>query len=113
MIDLKQEFIDQFLNSENPFRESVTYTPSGGTAKVISGIVKRGGLGKTSGPAKLLSGWDYELLISQDATSGIATITKGMDKVLIASPEVGGTNSFIVAGIIAKTPLCWHLGLKA
>jgi hypothetical protein len=110
---LKSDFISNFLNAQNPFCETIIYTISGGTAKNIYAIVKRGGLGKGSGPVKLPSGWDYEILISHDSTSGIEEVTKGLDKVFITSPEVGEVNSFLVAGIIAKTPMCWKLGLKA
>ncbi len=110
---LKNDFISTFLNAQNPFCETVVYTVSGGASKTIYAIVKRGGLKKGSGPVKLPSGWDYEVLISHDSTSGIAEVTKGEDKIFIASPEVGENNSFVVAGIIAKTPMCWKLGLKA
>ncbi len=112
-IDLQAEFIDQFLNADNPFRESVVYTASGAASKTIYGIVNRSGIKKTSGADKTPSTWDYELLISHDATDGIATVTKGMDVVAISSPEVGGTNIFVVAGIISRTGMCWHLGLRS
>lgn len=112
--ELEQQFIDAFLSSENPFRESVVYTVSGGTAKTIYAVVKRGGTVRTSGRADTTpAGYDCELLISPDSTSGIATVKIGEDTVAITAPEFAETNVYNVSGIIAKTAMAWHLGLKA
>jgi len=114
-LSLSDEFINVFLDESNPFRESVTYTPSGSTAKSIYGIVNRGGGSKTSqgrGSDKMGAIYDYELIISCDATSGVQYVVPMKDKVSITAPEFGETNVFTVAGVIKKTPMGWVLGLR-
>lgn len=112
MIDMQAEFINRQLNSSNPFMESVSYTAYGESAVSIYGIVKRNGVKSMKSTSdKMNSAYDYELIISNDADSGIETVTPRKDKVVINSPEYGEDNTFLVAGIIAHTPMCWHLGL--
>lgn len=113
MLNLSDEFSRYFLDASNPFRESVTYTKTGGAAVSIYGIVRRGGMEKVSGKDKTPVTYDYELIIACDTTSGIDTVTTGMDKVVFTLSETGTSNTFIVAGIVAKTGMCWHLGLRA
>ena len=112
---LETDFISVFLDESNPFRESVTYTPSGGTAKAIYGMVNRGGTSKTTqgrSVEKMGALYDYELVISCNATSGIANVIPGKDRVVISAPEFAESNTFMVAGVIAKTAMCWKLGLR-
>lgn len=114
MISLSNEFIGAFLSDDNPFRESITYTPTGGTAKTIYALVKRGGAMNNNNAAdKTNSIYDYEIVIANDATSGIATITTGKDKISMAAPELNETaHTFMVVGIIGKTGMAWKLGLR-
>jgi len=111
---LQDAFINAFLSPTYPFRESVAYTPSGGTAKVIYGVVRRGGLTKGKGKEGMAPAYDYELLVSNDSTSGIATVTAGEDTVLMSAYEFGAaeTNTFTVAGIMGHSQMGWHLGLR-
>ena len=114
-LSLETEFINVFLDESNPFRESVTYTPSGGAVKAIYGIVNRGGNAKSTtgrGMDKLNAIYDYTLLISCNATDGIQYVVPNKDRVLILAPEFGENNTFLVAGVIAKTAMCWYLGLR-
>jgi len=114
-LSLETEFINVFLDESNPFRESVTYTPTGAAAKVIYGIVNRGGNAKSStgrGTDRLNAIYDYTMLISCTATDGVQYVTPNKDKVLITAPEFGESNTFLVAGVIAKTAMAWHLGLR-
>jgi hypothetical protein len=113
-ISLSEEFIDVFLDADNPFRESISYIKTGSAAKTIYGIVRRGGMQKISNTGradKTPIAYDYQAIISVDSTDGIDRITPGKDKIVVSSPEFSGTNTFIVAGIIARTGMCWHLGL--
>ncbi len=112
-INLSDIFNRYFLAAVNPFRETVTYTKTGGTAKSIYGMVRRGGMQKVSGSDKTPSMYDYELIIAIDATNGIDQVTTGKDKVAFTLSETGTSNTFIIAGIIEKTGMCWHLGLRA
>jgi len=112
--DIEQEFIDAQLGSDSPFRESISYTVSGGSPKTIYGIVRRAGIGRTSGRGDSTPAtYDTELIISSDATAGIANVLKDEDVVSITSPEFNEANVYTVAGIIARTAMAWHLGLKA
>lgn len=115
VLSLSDEFVTVFLDASNPFRETVTYTATGSAAKDIFAIVNRGGAAKTSrghGAEKLGSIYDYELIISCDATQGIQYVTPMKDKVSIVAPEFAESNTFSVAGVISKTAMCWHLGLR-
>ena len=115
-LSLEDEFVDVFLDASNPFRESVTYTATGAAAKAIYAIVNRGSAAKTTqgrSVDKIGTVYAHELLISCDATDGIQYVTPNKDKVSITSPEFAETNIFTVAVVIAKTGMCWKLGLRA
>lgn len=115
VLSLEDEFISVQLGADNPFRESVSYTPSGSTAKTIYAIVSRSGSSKIStkrSTERAGAAYDYEMLISCNATSGIQYVVPGKDKVSITAPEFAETNTFTVAGIVSKTAMCWHLGLR-
>jgi len=112
-MDLSSEFTQWFLGGDNPFRKSITYTPSGAAAKTIYGIVTTRGTAKIGGQGKLNSGYDIELIISHDATNGIYTVTPNKDTVSFSAPEYGNvTNTYMVGGIINYSPMMWHLGLR-
>lgn len=114
-MDLSTAFNSAMLGESNPFRESITYTATGQSAKTIWAIPKRGGITSNKNTAdKTASIYDYEILIASDATNGIVNPTMGKDTVTMSMPEMGtGNNVFIVAGIVSKTPMCWRLGLRA
>lgn len=113
-----QEAIDEaFLGSANPFREAITYTPTGATARSIYAQVRRGAI-----MANRLKGdntaavYDVEITISIDASNGVAVVTTGKDTVTMAAPAYGSTtatNVYTVAGIIGRSATCWKLGLRA
>jgi len=112
--DPQAEFIRVQLSSANPFREAVTYTPTGVTAKSIYAVVRRGGIKSASSKSdRMPSIYEYEMLISTDATEGVATVTAMKDKVSMTLKETGATNTFTVAGVIGYTKAAWHLGLLA
>lgn len=112
--DPQTEFLRVQLSAANPFREQVTYTPTGGEAKSIYAVVGRGGIKSLKSKTdRMPSIYDYEILISTDETSGVLLVTPRKDKVALAMHEIGGSNTFTVAGIISRTPGAWHLGLMA
>lgn len=116
MIDLQAEFVSHMLGDGYPFRELVTYTPSGSSARDIYAIVKRNGTRKTSGSKGAMdASYDYEIVVSTSDTDGVANVKTREDKVTISAPEFGAdaTNSFRVAAVISKTEMSWHLGLTA
>ena len=115
MLTAKQALIDGVVSSNNPFVEEISYTPYGGSAKTINATVNR-----TSGSIKLRSGrteerprYNAEIIISNDATYGIATVKPKVDTVVMAAPELNDdTHTFTVADIIGKSAMGWHLGLQ-
>ena len=111
--DPQAEFILRQLSAANPARESIVYTPTGGTAKTIYAVVNRGGMKSVRSKIdKMPSIYDYEILISTSTASGIAAVTSGKDTVTMTMHEINGSNIFTVAGIIARNAACWHLGLR-
>lgn len=113
-MNLQDEFANIILGQENPFRSSISYTATGAAAKIIYAIVNHGGNKKVSSRVdKMPVMYEVTIVISNNATAGIATVKVGKDTVSITSPEFcGETNIFTVAGIIGYTPMSWHLGLK-
>jgi hypothetical protein len=109
----KQALIDGVLNANNPFVESISYTPSGGEATTINATVNR-----TSGMIRRqnIDGrprYDAEIIISNDSTYGISTVTPKEDIVTMAAPELNSTShTFNVIAIIGKSSMGWHLGLQ-
>jgi len=117
-LELKEEFIDVFLASG--FQESITYTPSGGTAKTINAIVYRSGTTQTvpsrrtgASENKTISRrYDVEIHISTDATSGIQTVKINADKVALKRRTNDTSNTtFLVRGIIQEDVGAYWLGL--
>jgi hypothetical protein len=107
------EFIAWQLGDQNPFRKLIIYTASGFVAKQIYAVVANKGTKKLSGRGDLNSMYDVEIIISNDSISGISNVTIKKDSVILASPEFGGNkNTYQVSGIISRTPMAWHLGLR-
>lgn len=112
MLDAAQALIDGVLSSNNPFIESISYTPSGGSATTINAVVNRGA-GMISGGQNSRPRYDCEIIISNDADSGIATVTPKKDIVSMNAPELSdSTHTFTVMAIIGKTAMGWRLGLQ-
>jgi len=114
MLTPAEALIAGAMSDNNPFVEAVTYTPSGGTAVEINAVVQReSGTVRRSGIDNR-SQYKAEIIISSDATSGIADVTPRKDTVSMAAPELGNSTShtFLVAAIIGKSAMGWHLGLS-
>jgi len=111
-----QEAVDAaILGASNPFRESITYTPTGATAKTIYGQVRRGAAAKNSVRGDNTAAvYDTEITISKNTTNGVAAVTIGKDTVTMAAPAYGSaaTNVYVVAGIVGQTATFWKLGLR-
>jgi len=117
-LELKEEFVDVFLNSG--FQETITYTPSGGTAKSISAIVYREGTTQTvpsrrtgAGENKTITRrYDIQIHISTDATDGIQSVTVMKDTVALKRKVNDSSNeTFLVRGIIEEDTGAYWLGL--
>jgi hypothetical protein len=111
------EFKACFL--DNPFfSEAVSYTASGQAAKSIKAVIsrrniKQTGLSNYGGPGSQIARYDREIVISTDATDGIAAVTEKGDKVGIPLDIGDAANVvFHVAAIIRQDLATWRLGLS-
>ncbi|MDD5736679.1 MAG: hypothetical protein PHH20_00115 [Candidatus Omnitrophica bacterium] len=97
-----------FLNA-GEFAESVTYTPKGGTAKIINAVINR----KRLDPAYEDTGRTLinqaELFVANDALAGITSVNKGGDMVSFAETISGAVISWVVADILNQDEGIWHL----
>lgn len=113
MLTAKAAMLAGPLSDNNPFVESITYTPSGGDAVTINATVKRSSdmMGRENIPDR--AHYKAEIIISNDSDSGVADVTPRKDTVTMAAPELSNSSShtFLVAAIISKTAMGWHLGL--
>lgn len=99
------------------FEEDVVYTPSGGAAKTIKAMVLRGGTdqtqqggtGQTRGTANRK--YDLEILVSTNATTGVAQVTPRVDTVSIAQRTGETAKTFVVQGVVYSDEGAWRLGL--
>lgn len=112
MSDLKTKMLDDmvsvFLNTSH-FAENITYTPSGGSAKSIKALVIRQQLNPNSQDQNRTLGNTIEIYIAKDSTNGVATISRGLDKVSLPQ-TIGGSNvTWLVTDIIDHDDGSWHL----
>lgn len=110
-MSLSEQFDSYFLSTSNPFSETISYTASG-TTTGIKAIVKRGGfISSKMKSDNTKSLYDYEVVLS---IADVTKVTVNKDTVTLIAPQYGVevTNTYIVSGIIGKTPMAWHLGLR-
>lgn len=114
MLTASEAFLAGALNANNPFVETVTYTPDGGTAKSVLAVVDRGSGSIKRGVIANRTRYKAEIMISADTTSGIAQVTPRKDIVVLAAPELANSteHTFTVHTIIGKSTMGWHLGLQ-
>lgn len=109
--DLAQDAAKTFLNSDE-FAEEITYTPKGGTAKVIKAVVNRKRIDPASEDAGRILINQCEIFIANDATAGVTSVNKGGDLVSLAE-AIGGTQiDWVVADILAQDEGAWQLLLQ-
>lgn len=97
-----------FLNT-GEFAESVTYTPKGGTAKVLNAVINRKRLDPASEDIGRVLINQCEIFIANDATAGVASISKGGDIVSFSENIAGSVINWIVADILGQDEGIWHL----
>lgn len=103
--------IDCFLNIAE-FAEDITYTPKGGVAKAIKAVVNRKRIDPASEDAGRILINQCEIFIANDAASGIASINKGGDLVLLAEVIGGPQIDWVVADILSQDEGAWQLLLQ-
>jgi len=113
MITASDAFIAGVLSANNPFTELITYTPNGKSPVEIRATVKRnnGVISRNNIDGRTV--YSAEIIISNNATYGIAVVTPRKDTVTMSAPELGKVaHTFQVAGILGKSAMGWHLGLN-
>jgi hypothetical protein len=109
---MKSDAQNAILGTAGEFVEAITYTPAGGTAKVIQAVVVREQIEPAAqGNNRILAG-TAELYILADATLGIATVKKGEDKVSLPVWLGETAATWSVAEIISKDDAMYHLRIR-
>lgn len=105
---LDDDAVNVFLNSDE-FAESITYTPSGGSPKTIKAVVSRERVDPDSQARGNVLINQAEIHIAKDSTYGVASVSKGADKVSFPA-IIGGSNStWLVIDIIKHDDGMFHL----
>jgi len=113
-VTLKSQFPedakDAFLNSDE-FAESITYTPNGGSPKVIKALVVRERL-QADGPdqGRVLNR-QAEIYIANDATEGVTSVDKGNDTVSFPVFVEGSAVPWKVVEVLGKDEGMWHMAV--
>lgn len=96
-----------FLNS-GEFAEEITYTPAGGTAKLIRAVIVR----KELSPSDEVNGRSLknqvEVYISTDPLEGISFINRRDDRITLSDVE-GISKEARINDILGKDEGLWHL----
>jgi len=114
-LTLQEDMENVFL--ESGFEEDIVYTPDGESAKTISAFVFRNGSVESMGHRGVRTDagdrrYNTEILISTDATAGVANPKINVDTVAL-SASIGATPyTWTVAGIIQSDAGAHSLGLK-
>lgn len=99
-----------FLNSDE-FSELVTYTPNGGSPKIIKAVVVRERL-QADGPdqGRVLNR-QAEIYIANHATDGVTSVDKGNDTVSFPVFVEGSAVPWKVVEVLGKDEGMWHLAV--
>lgn len=97
-----------FLNSDE-FAESISYTPTGESAKSIKAVVVRENVNPDTQTQGRVMQRECELYIATDSTAGVETVTKGADTASFPVHYGGSNVTWQVADVIGKDDGIWHL----
>jgi hypothetical protein len=109
--ELNNDAVNVFLNS-NEGAEEISYTPYGGSPKIIKAIVNRQRLspaGEDTGRALLNQ---VEIMIANKVDGGVMSINKGGDTVSLPERVGGIAIDWNVADILGQDEGMWHLLLQ-
>jgi hypothetical protein len=104
---LSEDSINTFLNT-GEFAESITYTPSVGSPKVIKAIIVREGLEPSSENSSRSLRKQAEVYIANDETNGVVSIDKKDDRITFDDVE-GEPKEARINEILGKDDGMWHL----
>lgn len=103
------------LNSFSEFKESITYTPAGGSAKTINALVVRERRDADPQSRGRIAVGEAEIYVENDATTGVTSVDdsgSSVDKVAFALQQGGSAVTWRVAAVIDKDNGFWHLRVK-
>jgi len=103
--------VNAFLNG-NEFAEEITYIPHGGVSRDIQAVVTRRRVQPAAETSSRSLVDQMEIQIANHASSGVTSIKKGFDKVIIADPGGVTDITYVVADILAQDEGMWHLLLR-
>ncbi|MCX5712123.1 MAG: hypothetical protein NTY47_03495 [Candidatus Omnitrophica bacterium] len=105
---LSVDAVNAFLNDDE-FAEEIDYTPKGGTVKMIKAIVNRQRVQPSGEDSGRTLSTQFEILIANDVTYGVASINKAGDTVVLAEREGGELVTFRVVDILSQDAGMFHL----
>jgi hypothetical protein len=97
-----------FLNATE-HAESIRYTAKGASVKIINAVIERKRLEVSPQDGNRSLKKECEIYIANNATYGVAEVTKGVDKVSFAE-NIGGTDiDWLVLDVLDHDEGMWHL----
>jgi hypothetical protein len=106
--DLLTDARDVFLGGNDEFDESVSYTPSGESARSINVLLVKDALEPGKEGKRLALHNQAEMYIANDATDGVTSINKTSDRVAITDRD-GNAQTARIVNIISSDDGIWHV----
>lgn len=98
-----------FVNLDE-FGESITYTPKGASPKVINAVIRRRRPDATSQDRSRAVQLVADVWVRNDATTGVALVTRTADKLTFPRELGGPAEDFFVLDILHRDdPGVWHI----
>ena len=107
--NVKADAVNVILSGE--FSEEITYTPGGGSAKVIKAIVGRDALGRNSENKGRSLRSRVKVSIADDEINGVSSINKIDDWVTFTDSE-GNTRNARIVDIESRSSGMWRLQVE-
>lgn len=92
--------------------EEVSYIPNGGTAKTINVIVDRKQFDRFSVSDGVALKKTCEIMVANDSDSGVTSITRNHDQVMLAEYPGGTAIAWRVVDIMDVDSISWKLLLR-
>jgi hypothetical protein len=92
------------LNTDE-FAESVTYTPSGGSAKTINALVDRNPMRMLEAAAMGFQQAGLEIYIANDATLGVTSVKEGLDTVTLKLRQGDSSTTVLIVKKVVESDL--------
>lgn len=101
-----------FMDTETGFAENISYLPYEGESKTIAAVVNRGMLEPNKQGELNAPGREFEIIILNDATEGIANVQKGQDEVSLPVWPGGDNVTWAVVDIMSKDEAVYVLKIR-